>query len=110
MNKDKELEEAKRRCLKIINDNKEVIKEARKNGDINTMQLTASLDNDSIAIRTILQALDEEKYFNKIYGYHMKYNFIPKKKIEELIENESIDISGFKCISVEDIQELLEDK
>ena len=62
------------------------------------------------AIKIVLQALDKEKYFNKIHGYHMKYNFIPKKKIEELIENETINISGFKCISSTDIQELLEDK
>ena len=39
-----------------------------------------------------------------------KEEVVPKKKIEELIENESINISGFECISVEDIQELLEGK
>ena len=37
-------------------------------------------------------------------------NSIPKKKIEKLIENETIDISGFECISVEDLQELGEGK
>ena len=63
-----DITEAKRRCLQIINDNKQVIKEARKNGGINTMQLTASLDNDSIAIVTVLQELE---------------NSIPKKKIED---------------------------
>ena len=31
-------------------------------------------------------------------------------KIRKLIANETIDISGFKCIAVEDLEELLEDK
>ena len=32
---------------------------------------------------------------------------IPKRVITDLIENETIDISGFECIAVEDLQELL---
>lgn len=32
-----------------------------------------------------------------------------KDKIKELLENETIDISGFRCIAVEDIEELLEE-
>ena len=35
--------------------------------------------------------------------------YISKDKIKELIENELIDISGFRCIAVEDIENLLED-
>ena len=35
-------------------------------------------------------------------------NFIPKQAVIDLIENETIDISGFECIAVEDLQELLE--
>lgn len=35
-------------------------------------------------------------------------NSISKDKIKELLENEIIDISGFRCIAVEDIEELLE--
>ena len=37
-------------------------------------------------------------------------NSIPKQKVKELIKNETINISGFECIAVEDIEELLEDK
>lgn len=33
---------------------------------------------------------------------------IPKQVVIDLIENETIDISGFKCIAVEDLQKLLE--
>ena len=35
-------------------------------------------------------------------------NSIPIRVITDLIENETIDISGFECIAVEDLQELLE--
>lgn len=31
-------------------------------------------------------------------------------KIKDLIENETINISGFECIAVEDLEELLEEK
>lgn len=53
-------EEAIERCKQIIKDNNEIIKEARKNRDINSMQLTASLDNDSIAIETVLNLLEKK--------------------------------------------------
>lgn len=53
-------EEARERCKQIIKDNNEIIKEARKNRDINSMQLTASLDNDSIAIETALNLLEKK--------------------------------------------------
>ena len=33
---------------------------------------------------------------------------IPKQAVIDLIENETININGFKCIAVEDLQELLE--
>lgn len=33
---------------------------------------------------------------------------IPKQVVIDLIENETINISGFECIAVEDLQELLE--
>ena len=35
--------------------------------------------------------------------------FIPKQKVKDLIENETINISGFECIAVEDLEELLEE-
>ena len=113
MNKDKmKLEEAIKVLQKTVESNNEVIKEARKNGDINVMQLTADLDNQSIAIETVLQALE---------------NSIPIKKIEDKIEelenckmdivqspvhnvNEKMKILDRNMIKREALQELLEDK
>ena len=37
-------------------------------------------------------------------------NSIPKQKVKDLIKNETINISGFECIAVEEIGKLLEDK
>ena len=37
-------------------------------------------------------------------------NYIPVEKVKDLIKYETINISGFECIAVEDIEELLEDK
>ena len=51
----------------------------------------------------------EEQLFNAI-EYFASNKFIQIEKIEELIENESLNISGFECISVKDVQELLEEK
>ena len=39
----------------------------------------------------------------------LKNDFIPKQKVKKLIKNETINISGFECIAVEDIEELLEE-
>lgn len=36
--------------------------------------------------------------------------FVSKQKVKDLIKNETINISGFECIPVEDIQELLEEE
>lgn len=71
-------EEARERCKQIIKDNNEIIKEARKNRDINSMQLTASLDNDSIAIETVLNLLEK------------------KDKIIDEIQEEVLDHIGFE--------------
>ena len=54
-------EEAIEKCKKIINTNNNVIKEARRVRDINTMQLVASLDDESIAIETVLNMLKEKE-------------------------------------------------
>ena len=36
--------------------------------------------------------------------------FVSKQKVKDLIKNETINISGFECIAVEDLEELLEEK
>ena len=48
-----------------------------------------------------LDNIDFEEYMSQ---------FISKQKAKDLIENETINISGFKCIAVEDLEKLLEDK
>ncbi len=53
-------EQAIERLKKMIQINNGVIKEARKNGDIFAIQLTADLDTDSIAIETVLSMLEEK--------------------------------------------------
>ena len=49
---------------------------------------------------------DITEVMNKFYEEFMS-NYINKQVVIELIENETIDISGFECVAVEDIQELL---
>lgn len=44
---------------------------------------------------------------NKSYEEFMS-NYINKQKVIDLMEKETIDISGFECVAVEDLQELLE--
>ena len=39
-----------------------------------------------------------------------KCDSIPVQKVKDLIENETINISGFECIAVEDLKEVLEEK
>ena len=54
---------------------------------------------------------EELKKYNKTVSDRIveyKKNSIPKQVVIDLIENETINISGFECIAVEDLQELLE--
>ena len=63
-------EQAIERLKKMIQINNGVIKEARKNGDIFAMQLTADLDTDSIAIEKVLSMLEEkDKTFDLMAEY-----------------------------------------
>lgn len=49
----------------IIQKNQQVVKEAYKNKDINTMQLVADIDNEAIAIQGLLDLYNKEKEKNK---------------------------------------------
>ena len=59
-----------------------------------------------------IKELEEEKK-NRV-DFQQKYievtnlylNSIPKQKVKELIKNETINISGFECIAVEDLEKL----
>ena len=62
-----------------------------------------------------IKELEEE---NKIYALngdnvrleiYIKNNYIPVQKVKDLIKNETINISNFECIAVEDLEELLEE-
>nr|DAJ13850.1 MAG TPA: hypothetical protein [Siphoviridae sp. ctvzh6] len=88
-------EQAIERLKKMIQINNGVIKEARKNGDIFAMQLTADLDTDSIAIETVLSMLKEkdkqiEQYQNMLATNDMLHviECENKDKIIDLMANE----------------------
>lgn len=67
-------EQAIERLKKMIQINNGVIKEARKNGDIFAMQLTADLDTDSIAIETVLSMLKKkDKGINSLMQSRKKW-------------------------------------
>ena len=40
------------------------------------------------------------------YKNYKQFDSIPKQKVKELIKNETINISGFECIAVEDLEKL----
>ena len=64
-------EQAIERLKKMIQINNGVIKEARKNGDIFAMQLTADLDTDSIAIEKVLYMLEEKDKIIDLMANHI---------------------------------------
>ena len=90
----KEQEKAIERCKQIIKDNKEIIKEARKNGDINTIQLTASLDNDSLAIEIVLSMLQEKDKEIE------KYKYLYQKTLDNTIQVDRENIKLKKQIDL----------
>ncbi len=101
-----ELEKAVNLLKKTILVNNSVIKEARKNGDINVIELTNNLDTQSSAIETVLKELE-----NSISKE------IIKSKIEELenkICGDDEYLGNRQCIELELLKkiekELLEEK
>ena len=77
-------EQAIERLKKMIQINNGVIKEARKNGDIFAMQLTADLDTDSIAIEIVLSMLEEkDKQIDKL----KKHNDRLLKKLRNRVKD-----------------------
>ena len=114
MNDKMKLEEAIKVLQKTIESNNEVIKEARKNGDINVMQLTADLYNQSIAIKTVLQELrDKEKEIEKLYtirnevdyGYE-NIHIITKNRLATIEKNKYlIEIEDGKFVDIKELYE-----
>ena len=122
-------EKATERCEDIIKKNNKVVKEARKAGDINAMQLVAELDTESLAIETILniikernkriKELEEEKK-NRV-DFQEKYievtnlylNSISKQKIKDKIKelaNTKGDLATYIATSerIKVLEELLD--
>lgn len=72
--------------------------------------------SNQLAITHLIEKIKELEEENK----HLKYLYdncckclldtIEKQKVKDLIKNETIDIFGFECIAVEDVEELLEEK
>ena len=74
--------------------------------DLTTVYLKGYADAEE-KYKKRIKELEEENYVQKVA---LIENSVPKQKVKDLIENETINISGFECIAVEDIEELLEDK
>ena len=89
-----------------------MVKEYNTFGDLDNPDYE---DTDRIykAIENILKRIQELEEENRIQRKQIMsaYNrgWIPKQKVKDLIENETINISGFECIAVEDLEELLEE-
>ena len=62
---------------------------------------------DNIARDVNIEEVTE--VMNKSYEEFMS-NYINKQKVIDVMENETINISGFECVTVEDLEKLLEDK
>ncbi len=72
--------------------------------------------SNQMAIAGVLARIKDLEKENKNKDTYIKMakevieNSILKQKVKDLIENETINISGFECIAVEDIEKLLKDK
>ena len=87
-------EQAIERLKKMIQINNGVIKEARKNGDIFAMQLTADLDTDSIAIEKVLSMLEEKDKQIDLMAEEFKektlmYSDFTKEEVKQYFENKA---------------------
>ena len=75
--------------------------------------------SNQTAITHLIEKIKELEEENKIYALngdnvnleiYIKNNYIPVQKVKDLIKNETINISDFECIAVEDLEKLMEDK
>ncbi len=101
-------EQAIKRLKKMIQINNGVIKEARKNGDIFAMQLTADLDIDSIAIETVLSMLEEKdkeiQFQNDINKTELDRHNKAEKNLKGIIKkkNKIIDLMAERVLLTEE--------
>lgn len=90
-------EQAIERLKKMIQINNGVIKEARKNGDIFAMQLTADLDTDSIAIETVLSMLKEKDQIIDLMAEEFKektlmYSDFTKEEVKQYFKDKAKEL------------------
>ena len=52
--------------------------------------------------------IDVTSWQEKTVYESLKERYIPKQKVKNLIKNETINISGFECIALEDLEKLFE--
>lgn len=101
MNKEKAIQI----CKKIIEQNNEIVKQTKKNKDINAMQLTANCDTESSAIETLIQAL-ENSISREVIEKKLKEL---KKEYKKVLETNSMQAFILKC-QIEILEELLQEK
>ena len=70
---------------------------------------TDYLINREESIEYIVQLTDEQ-YRNLVDVIRKEVKKEFEQKVKDLIKNETINISGFECIAVEDLEKLMEDK
>ena len=97
----KELEEENKK-LKIVS-------AENTYGNENTYFITKR-DLARIDTNKYLIEIKEGKFVDAKQLYLDSLNSIPKQEVKDVIRNETINISGFECIAVEDLIELTEDK
>ena len=74
--------------------------------------------SNQLAIAHIVERIKRLEYENEtlkdftsaIFNENIEKEFIRVQKVKDLIKDETINISGFECIAVEDIEKLVEDK
>lgn len=85
-------EQAIERLKKMRQINNGVIKEARKNGDIFAMQLTADLDTDSIAIETVLSLIEEKDKQIDLTSEQLTTPIHSKERVKEYYKRRTKEI------------------
>lgn len=85
-------EQAIERLKKMRQINNGVIKEARKNGDIFAMQLTADLDTDSIAIETVLSLIEEKDKQIDLTSEQLTTSIHSKERVKESYKRRTKEI------------------
>ena len=72
--------------------------------------------SNQLAIAHVIERIKEleeknvtlKNFTSSIFNENIEKEFISVQKVKELIENETINISGFECIALKDVEELLE--